>query len=92
MKSLNAIYTDGNVFKHETFESAYGVKGILYSFTYSQNIDWFQKENGSGYCFCFPSETDRRWFFITLLRTDNVVNPDYVDDYMTLISTVKVAV
>lgn len=90
VEAVGAMFTDGNVFNNEIFESAYDVKGILYHFTYSQNIGWFKNVDGQGYLFCFPSETDRRWFYVTLLYTNNVTNSsDYVDDYMTLLSTIK---
>lgn len=89
VESIAAMFTEGDVFNYETFESDYNVKGILYQFTYSQKIDWFTKVDGIGYCFCFPSETDHRWFYVTLLYTNNVTGSGYVDDYMTLISTIK---
>ena len=86
--AVGKMFTDGVVTDYNIFESNYGVKGILYTFSYTQEIDWFTKEKGSGYCFCFPSETDRRWFYITLTHTNNVTN-NYKDDYMTLISSIK---
>ena len=87
--AIGSMFTDGDVVDYEIFESDYGVKGILYQFTYNQKIDWLTKEEGSGYCFCFPSEDDRRWFYVTLLYTNNVDNDDYKDDYMKMISAIK---
>lgn len=89
IKAVGAMFTDGDVYDHEVFESENGVKGILYRFTYNQKIDWLTKVDGSGYCFCFPSEDDRRWFYVVLLYTNNVASDDYRDDYMTLISTIR---
>lgn len=89
VENVGAMFTDGNVFKNEVFESDYGAKGILYHFTYSQNMGWFEKEDGHGYLFCFPSAADRRWFYITLLCTNNVTSANYVDDFMTLLSSIK---
>lgn len=89
IKAVGAMFTDGDVYDHEVLESENGVKGILYRFTYKQKIDWLTKVDGSGYCFCFPSEDDRRWFYVVLLHTNNVASDDYKDDYMTLISTIK---
>lgn len=87
--AIGGMFTDGDVIDYEIFESDYGVKGILYHFTYSQKIDWLTKEKGSGYCFCFPSEKDRRWFFVTLLYTNNVASDEYREDYMKIISEIK---
>lgn len=90
IETVGAMFPDGNVFNYEMFESDYGLKGVLYHFTYSQNMGWFENVDGQGYLFCFPSDIDRRWFYITLLYTNNVAtSSDYVDDYMTLLSTVK---
>lgn len=89
IKAVGAMFTDGDVFEHEVFENEYGVKGILYRFTYNQKINWLTKVDGSGYCFCFPSEDDHRWFYVVLLYTNNVVSDEYKDDYMTLVSTIK---
>ena len=89
IKAVGAMFTDGDVYDHEVFESENRVKGILYRFTYNQKIDWLTKVDGSGYCFCFPSEDDRRWFYVVLLYTNNVASDDYRDDYMTLISTIR---
>jgi len=89
IEAVNAMFTDGDVINHEIFESDYGIKGILYRFTYKQKVDLLTKVDGSGYCFCFPSENDRRWFYVALLHTNNVASNDYKDDYMTLLSSIK---
>lgn len=89
VKAVAGMFTDGDVINHEVFESDYGVKGILYRFTYKQKIDWNTKVDGSGYCFCFPSESDRRWFYVVLLHTNNVSSNDYKDDYMSMLAGIK---
>lgn len=89
IQAVGAMFTDGDVIDYEIFESNYGVKGILYRFTYNQKIDWFTKTDGSGYCFCFPSEDERRWFYVVLLHTNNISSDRYTNDYMTLISSIK---
>lgn len=89
INSVAAMFTDGDVVDHEIFESDYGVKGILYRFTYRQEIDWLTTVDGSGYCFCFPAETERRWFYVTLLYTNNVSIDEYKEDYMNLLSNIK---
>ena len=89
IKVIGEMFTDGDVYDHEVFESENGIKGILYRFTFNQKINWLTKKDGIGYCFCFPSEDDRRWFYVVLLHTNNVSGDDYKADYMTLISTIK---
>lgn len=89
VKAVAGMFTDGDVIDHEVFESDYGVKGILYHFTYKQKIDWHTKVDGGGYCFCFPSESDRRWFYVVLLHTNNVSSNDYKDDYMSMLAGIK---
>ena len=89
VEAVAAMFTDGDVVDYEVFESDYGIKGILYHFTYSQRINWLKSTDGSGYCFCFPSEDDRRWFYVVMMHTNNVASDDYKDDYMDLIATIK---
>ena len=89
IKAVAGMFTDGDVVGCEVFESDYGVKGMLYQFTYKQKKDLNTKVDGSGYCFCFPSENDRRWFYVVLLHTNNVSSDDYKDDYMTMLSGIK---
>lgn len=89
VKAVAGMFTDGDVVDHEVFESDHGVKGMLYHFTYNQKIDWNTKVDGSGYCFCFPSESDRRWFYVVLLYTNNVSSNDYKDDYMSMLADIK---
>lgn len=89
VKAVAGMFTDGDVVDHEVFESDHGVKGMLYRFTYKQKIDWNTKVDGSGYCFCFPSESDRRWFYVVLLHTNNVSSNDYKDDYMSMLADIK---
>ena len=51
--------------------------------------DWIKKVDGSGYCFCFPSENDRRWFYITLMYTNNASIDEYKEDYLKIISSIE---
>lgn len=89
IEAIEEMFTDGDVFDHEVFESQYGVKGILYRFTFTHKADWLTKVDGGGLCFCFPSEDDRRWFYIVLMYTNNIVADSYQDDYMSLVSTIR---
>jgi len=89
IKAVEQMFTDGDVVSSEQFESDFGIKGILYKFTYNEKISWSKKVEGSGYCFCFPSETDRRWFYVVLLQTNNVEGDKYKDDYMTMLKTIR---
>lgn len=89
VKVVEAMFTDGDVVSYEEFETDYGIKGILYKFTYNQKISWSKKGDGNGYCFCFPSEADRRWFYVVLLQTNNIEGDMYKDDYMKILSTIR---
>lgn len=89
IKVVEDMFTDGDVISYEIFESEYGTKGIIYRFSYNQEVGWFSEADGSGLLFCFPSESDRRWFYVTLIYTNNVDSDKYKNDYMTLISTIK---
>lgn len=83
------MYTDGDVVGYEVFETDSGIQGMLYRFTFKQKIDWIKKVDGSGYCFCFPSENDRRWFYITLMYTNNASIDEYKEDYLKIISSIE---
>lgn len=37
----------------------------------------------------FPSEKDRRWFYVYYVQTNKVSDNDYKDDYMKLISSIR---
>lgn len=87
--AVAAMFTDGKVVDHEVFESDHGVKGILYQFSCNQKIDWLTSVDAEGYCFCFPSEDDRRWFFVYYIETDNATENYYKEDYMELIASIK---
>ncbi len=89
IEAVEAMFTDGDVIDYEILESEYGVKGILYHFTFKQEIGLLTKADGKGYYFCFPSENDRRWFYVVLLHTNDVVGDDYKDDYLRLLSTIR---
>lgn len=34
-------------------------------------------------------ETDRRWFYVVLLQTNNIEGDKYKDDYMKILATVR---
>ena len=86
---IASMFTDGDVIDNEVFESSYGVKGILYRFSCNQKINWLTSVDANGYCFCFPSEKDRRWFYVYYVQTNKVSDNDYKDDYMKLISSIR---
>lgn len=88
-KAVASAFDKSDVVSSEVFESQNGVKGILYHFTCQQKISWLKSIDASGYCFCFPSESDRRWFFVYYLETSNVPGNAYTNDYMALISSIK---
>lgn len=89
IKKLENSYKDCGVYSNETYENKNGVKGILYRFNYVQKISFLQKEDATGYCFVFPSEDDRRWFYVTFLCTNNVTNDDYEEDYWDLLESIE---
>ena len=87
--AIESFFAKCVVFDHEVFETDFAVKGILYRFTFKQRINLFKTVDGSGYCFCFPSENDRRWFFIYYTESSNVTGREYKEDYMKLISSIR---
>ena len=89
MKAICDNFTDGDIIDYQIFESEANIKGILYHFSFNQKKGWFDKINGGGYCFCFPSESDRRWFFVTLLYSYDIDIDDYKEDYMDLIYSIR---
>ncbi len=89
VKAVADMFTDGDVVNYEVFESNYGVKGMLYHFTYKQEINWLTKVDGSGYCFCFPAENDRRWFYVILMHTNNIPGDDYKNDFIKMLAGIK---
>lgn len=89
IKAVASPFDKSDVVSNQVFESQYGIKGMLYHFTCQQKISWLKSIDASGYCFCFPSEKDRRWFYVYYLETSNVSGNTYTNDYMALISSVK---
>ena len=87
--AIASMFTDGDVVNDEVFESDYGVKGMLYRFTCNQQISSNKRVDAGGYCFCYPSEKDRRWFYVVLVLTNNVEGDKYEDDYMNLIASIR---
>lgn len=88
IKAIEKIF-DGDVVGYEIFETAGGVKGILYRFTCKIKVGLFKKVDGSGYYFCFPSEDDRRWFFVVIVHTNKVNSEGYEEDFMKLLSSIN---
>lgn len=89
VNAIEFVYSHGKVTEHEVFESNFGVKGILYHFTYKQRIHLFKKIPANGYYFCFPSEDDRRWFYVILQYTDNVNADNYIKGFMNILTSIK---
>lgn len=89
IKTLEKMYWDANVLEDETFESDYGVKGILYTFSLDQSTGWFSSEAAKGYCFCFPSESDRRWFYVTMIVVNSVSDGSQLEDYMKTLASIR---
>lgn len=89
IRMITSMFTDGDVIDNEVVESDYGVKGILYRFSCKQKIGWLQSIDANGYLFCFPSEKDRRWFYVYYIQSNKVSGNDYKDDYMKLISSIR---
>ena len=88
-KTVANMFTDGTVYDDEEFESDYGVKGILYKFNFKQKTGILSKTEGEGILFCFPSPKDRRWFNVTIIKTINIEDKKYEDDYMKIIASIK---
>ena len=72
---------------YKDFESDYGVKGVLYSYTavYESKGSLYDM---SGKSFCFPSVEDNRWFFVVINCTDNT-DFDYQEDFMKLLASIR---
>lgn len=88
IKALEEKYTDANMLSHEVFESNHGVKGMLYKFSLNQSTGLFSEEPAKGYCFCFASEADRRWYYVTMIKINSAEGKTYEDDYMKIISSI----
>lgn len=99
--TLDALYADNEnmirvteswfpecrVTGYKDFESDYGVKGVLYSYTavYESKGSLYDM---SGKSFCFPSVEDNRWFFVVINCTDNT-DLDYQEDFMKLLASIR---
>lgn len=82
-------FDDCLIYKYQLIKSDYGVKGILYSYTFTMKID-DMKHKGNGKCFFFSSEADNRCFFIEMATTDNVERESYDEEYMKMIASIRV--
>ena len=89
MKAIEKKYNDANVLGDEVVESDFGVKGILYKFSLNKSTGLLSEDPAKGYCFCFASESDRRWYYITMIRTNDADNYNYDEDYMKMISSIQ---
>lgn len=87
--AIEEAFSAADVIDHEIMETNYGVKGILYHFTFTQKTGLFSKTDGIGYWFCFPSEEERRWLFVCFAQTNNVSGDNYKNDYLKLISSIR---
>lgn len=87
--ALETMFPECKVTGYEDFESDYGVKGVLYSYTCAYEIEeWHARYDGAGKYFCFPSIEDSRWFFVALNATYNTKS-DYTDDYMKILASIR---
>ena len=89
IKAIEGFFTDCDVLNYEIYESKFGVKGILYRFTFTYEKSDTDKIEGGGYYFCFPSEKDRRWFSVSMIYTSNAQYNDYKNDYLQMLSTIR---
>lgn len=89
ISGLETRYNGANVLDHEIFESENGVKGILYSFSLNIEVGMFSEEAAKGFCFCFASEADRRWYYITMIIAKTADEYEYENDYMKMIGSIK---
>lgn len=89
IKALEGKFSDSNVLSDEVFVSDHGVKGILYRFSLSISTGMFSDEAGKGYCFCFPSEDDHRWYYVTMIVSNQASGSSYLDDYMKTLHSIK---
>lgn len=89
IKAIEKMYWDCNVLKDEVLESDHGVKGILYTFSLEQSTGWFSSESAKGYCFVFPSESDRYWFYVTMIVVNSASDDSYYKDYMKTLESIS---
>ena len=78
--AVAGFLSNGKIIGYEVFESNFGLKGLLYHFSYNVGYE------GDGYCFCFPSEEDRAWFYVVYLQPKNQSAETYKKDFMTMIA------
>ena len=81
--AVAGMLSNGQVIDYEVFESNFGLKGILYHFSY--NVGY----QGVGYCFCFASEEDRAWFYVVYIQPENQSAETYKQDFMTMLAHIK---
>lgn len=85
--AIEGSYFDCSVDDYEVFESATGIKGILYHFTYTEITGLFSSQERTGLYFCFPSPEDRRWFYVILTETNIDENDTYKKDFITMLES-----
>ena len=89
IKVIENKYIDANVLDYEEFETDSGIKGMLYEFSFNQMTGLFSDEAAEGVCFCFASESDRRWFYVTMTKLKDADKHDYEDDFMEMIASIE---
>lgn len=88
-KSIKSLFSKAEVYDDYVFESDYGIKGMVYKFNFELELNALEKYDARGTMFCFPSEEDRRWFYVTITETTNIGTNKYKDDFMKIIKSVK---
>lgn len=86
IKAIETWAEDCKVTSYETFESDYGVTGILYNFNYTMSGSGNYILTGK--YFCFPSPEDNRWFYVTL-GTAGELKRDYNAVYMDILASIR---
>ena len=89
IKVLEKRYSGANVLSDKVYQTQHGVKGMLYHFSHNISVGLFGEEPAEGYCFCFASEADRRWYYITIMITQDATDHDYEKDYMDMIASIQ---
>ncbi len=101
--SLDALYADNDnminavedffdnckVSGEKEIESDYGVKGIVYPYTFQIEMDGGQLD-GKGWYYCFPSPEDNRWFYVHLTEAGDAIKDDtYEKMYWKMLASIR---
>lgn len=87
IETMSSAFDVCQFYKYQDFQSDYGVRGILYSYTFADEING-KECSGSGRCFAFPSEKDNQWLGINLMFTDDR-DGHFLEDYMKTLTSVR---